>query len=127
MLLAFAVNQSVSADEVWNSTYGKVIYENEIGSTAVWSYNYQGTEGWIYIDKLAGVYQGRGTYEGYWIQASSAEKCSSQKMMNGKASPYWGKLTIQFLDPDFPSRWQAKWNYCDKKPIATWQGLPVTN
>jgi len=127
MLLACTVPQSASADEMWDSTYGKVIYENDVGSTAVWRYDYQGVEGWIYIDKLAGVHQGRGTYQGYWIQGSSEQKCNSQKLMDGKASPYWGQFVIQFLDPDFPSRWQAKWSYCDEKPTENWQGLPITN
>lgn len=127
ILLALGINQSVSADEVWNSTYGKVIYESDIEQTAVWRYNYQGTDGLIFIPNLAGVYQGRGAYQGYWVQTTSAVKCKTQRGMKKKTSAYWGRFEIQFLDPDFPSRWQAKWSYCDTTPTTIWQGFPVTN
>lgn len=126
-LLAMMISQPLLADEAWNSTFGKVIYESEIGTTALWSYNYQGTPGLIYIDNLAGVYEGRGYYQGYWVQTKSSVKCKTQRMMKGKPSAYWGQFEIQFLDPNFPSRWEAKWSYCEQKPTALWQGTPVTN
>jgi hypothetical protein len=37
----------------------------------------------------------------------------------------WGKFHITFLDPSFPSRWQAKWSYCDKAPKENWEGTPI--
>jgi hypothetical protein len=119
------VSQTSLADEVWNSTYGKVVYEADIGSTALWSYNNQGTLGLIYINDLAGVYTDRGSYKGYWIQESSEVKCKTQRMMKDKPTFYWGKVHIRFLDPSFPSRWQAKWSYCDKVPREDWQGIPI--
>ena len=126
-LLVLLVSQSSIADEVWNSSYGKVIYEKELGTTAVWSYNSNGVPGLIYIDNLAGVYKGRGYYQGYWVQTTSGNRCKTQRMMQGTPSYYWGQFEIQFLDPDFPSRWEAKWSYCEQKPTALWQGIPVTN
>jgi hypothetical protein len=126
-LFALMISQPLLADEVWNSTYGKVIYESDIGKTALWSYNYKGTDGLIYIDNLAGVYEGRGSYQGYWVQTISDVKCKTVRLMKDKSSMYWGKFQIQFVDPNFPSRWQATWNYCDKAPAKIWQGFPITN
>lgn len=126
-LLALLVSQSSFADEVWNSNYGQVVYESEIGTTAVWSYKANGVPGLIYIDNLAGIYQGRGYYQGYWVQTTSGRKCKTQRMMQGTPSYYWGQFQIQFLDPDYPSRWEAKWSYCEQQPTALWQGTPVTN
>jgi nitrate reductase beta subunit len=122
---ALLISQPLIADEVWNSTYGKVVYESEMGTTAVWSYNYQSKPGLIYIDNLAGVYQGRDSYQGYWVQTFSDVKCKTKKRMKGKLSAYWGQFQIQFLDPDFPARWEAKWSYCDQEPLKIWQGTPL--
>lgn len=125
--LALITSQSVLADEVWNTNYGKVVYEKEIGTTALWSYSANGVPGLIYIDNLAGVYKGRGYYQGYWVQTTSGSKCSTQRMMQGTPSYYWGQFQIQFLDPNYPSRWEAKWSYCEQQPTAPWKGTPVTN
>ncbi len=126
-LFLLASSPDLLADEVWNSTYGQVVYAQEVGKTAVWTYTMQGTKGMIYINDLAGVYQGRGAYKGYWVQASSGVKCKSSKLMEGVASFYWGRFEIKFVDPDFPSRWQAKWSYCEKPAKNLWQGIPATN
>ncbi len=127
-LAALTLSQSVSADEVWNSTYGKVVYEEDIDKTAVWRYNRKGISGVIYIDDLAGISQGRGAYQGYWVQPKSSVKCKTMRKMRNKSSFYWGNFQIEFLDPNFPSRWQAKWNYCEKTPTTeNWNGTPITN
>lgn len=127
-LAAVILSQSLSADEIWNSTYGKVVYETEIDKTAVWRYSREGDDGLIFINNLAGVYEGRGSYQGYWVQATSAVKCKTQRGMKKNLSSYWGRFEIEFLDPDFPSRWQAKWSYCDNKPTTeSWLGTPITN
>ena len=122
---ALAVSQTSVADEVWDSSYGKVVYEADIGKIALWNYDNKGTLGLIYIDNLAGVYSNRGSYKGYWIQETSDVKCKTQRMMKDKPTFYWGKFHITFLDPSFPSRWQAKWSYCDKAPKENWDGTPV--
>lgn len=121
---AITISQTLLADEVWNSTYGKVIYEDEIGKTALWNYNNNGILGLIYINNLAGVYTGRKAYDGYWVQETSEVQCKTHRMMKDKPSFYWGRFHIQFLDPNFPSRWQAKWSYCNNPPKKDWQGTP---
>jgi hypothetical protein len=127
LCLAFLISTPLLADEVWNSTYGKVTYEADIGTTALWSYDYHGATNFIYINNLAKVYEGRGAYQGYWVQENSEVKCKRPRLMKDKESFYWGRFDIQFLDPNFPSRWQAKWSYCNQKPTQLWSGTPITN
>jgi hypothetical protein len=125
-LAALTLSPFAAADEVWASTYGKVVYESDSGTTAVWNYVRLGIPGVIYIDNLAGVTQGRGFYQGYWVQPKSGVKCKTARKMRDKSSYYWGNFQIEFLDPNFPSRWRAIWNYCEKKPTTeTWSGTPA--
>ena len=56
------------ADEVWDSNVGRIVYTDEIGPTAVFSYHSDHEPGVIYILGLAKVYQNRGLYEGYWAK-----------------------------------------------------------
>lgn len=124
--LTTTITTNCFADEVWNTNLGKVVYADEIGSTAVWTYNDNGRAGIIYIPGLAKVYTGRGSYEGYWAQNESNVACDTKREgINGQQTAYWGRFQINFLDPDFPSRWQAKWSYCDKEPSNQWNGTPI--
>jgi hypothetical protein len=52
--------------------------------------------------------------EGYWIEDSSAERCSSPK--NGRYN--WGKIHFQFEGNKF----SGAWGYCDKEPAQRWTG-----
>ncbi len=114
------------ADEVWNTNLGKVVYADEIGSTAVWTYKDGSRDGIIYIQGLAKVYTGRGSYDGYWAQHKSNRACdTTREGIDGHMTAYWGRFHINFTDPDFPSRWQAKWGYCDDKPTNKWNGTPI--
>ncbi|WP_020558498.1 hypothetical protein [Thiofilum flexile] len=113
------------ADEVWNTNTGKITYDSEQGSVAVWTYG-TGTEaGVIYVLGLAKVYTHRGRYDGYWAQTTAKQKCDSERVgVDGAMTPYWGRFQIRFLDKNFPSRWEAVWSYCDgsaqaNKIIAT--------
>ncbi|MEH2174828.1 hypothetical protein [Nostoc sp.] len=46
-----AVPKIAFADEVWNSGYGKVVYQSDRGKTAIWTY----PGGTIFIEGLAGI------------------------------------------------------------------------
>jgi hypothetical protein len=118
----------VQADEVWNTNTGKMVYDSDQGSTAVWTYGEKEQAGVIYILGLARVYQNRTRYDGYWAQKTAKQKCNSERIgLNGKLTPYWGRLQIRFIDKDFPSRWEALWSYCDQPAQANKIiGTPIT-
>ncbi|MEL6496702.1 MAG: hypothetical protein AAFQ41_16515 [Cyanobacteria bacterium J06623_7] len=53
---------------------------------------------------------------GYWIEDSSARKCSTTK----SNSYYWGKISWQ-LDSD-GKHFGGKWSYCNDEPDSNWFG-----
>lgn len=122
--LAFSVG--AMADEVWTSNYGKVVYETDLGPTAVWSYRNESYNGLIYLAGLAGIYKNRGSYEGYWVQYTSDKRCDTERPTQaGATSHYWGRFHIHFIDKDFPSRWEAKWSHCNDPMQSTpWRADP---
>lgn len=104
----------VQADEVWNSNVGQIIYAEDIGPTTVFTYGTEQDPGVIYIVGLAKVYEGRGTYDGYWAKNHAKVACKTLRPgINGAMTPFWGRFQIRFLDANFPSRWEGAWTYCD--------------
>lgn len=103
-----------AADEVWETNTGTVVYEAEMGPTAVWTYGTQDAPGVIYVPGLAKVYTNRGSYRGYWAKDKSEKACSTVRPgVVGRMTAYWGYFDVKFIDKDFPSRWEASWSYCD--------------
>lgn len=119
MAALLAAGHTAVADEVWNTNTGRIVYADEIGPTAVFSYGSAEDPGVIYILGLAKVYQGRGTYDGYWAKNKAKVECKTERPgIYGKMTKYWGRMEIKFLDANFPSRWEGTWSYCDGEPEA---------
>lgn len=113
------------ADEVWESDYGKVVYQSDRGKTAIWTYG-NSSLGTLFIEGLANQSKERGTYYGYWSQSFSKIRCETYREgRDGKRTYYWGNLRIQFLDSEFPSRWSAEIGYCNQPPNLPWRGYPI--
>ncbi|MEB3212202.1 MAG: hypothetical protein VKL39_12645 [Leptolyngbyaceae bacterium] len=119
-----ALPQQAWADERWTTEEYDVIYHEDRNQTAIWHY---GDDGVIFIDGLAGVYTDRGSYSGYWVQETSSMRCDTYREgADGEPTYHWGRFEITFIDPDFPSRWQADIGLCDRPPFITLNGTPVT-
>lgn len=127
LMCTFLVGEAVVADEVWDSNFGRIIYETDIGPTAIWSYRTEKYVGLINLAGLAGIFTNRGSYEGYWVQNDSEKRCATVRpTQNGETSNYWGRFHITFIDKDFPSRWEAKWSFCnDEMQQELWQASPI--
>ncbi|MGB3615322.1 MAG: hypothetical protein WBA10_16130 [Elainellaceae cyanobacterium] len=124
LLACTVAQQSALADEVWTTQEFDVVYEEDRGGTAIWSY---GDDGTVFIDGLAGVYSDRGSYSGYWVQESSSLQCDTYREgADGEPTYYWGQIDITFIDPDFPSRWYVNIGLCDQEPTIHLDGTPVT-
>lgn len=116
--------QKALADEVWTTEEYDVVYEEDRNRTAIWSYGDNG--GTVFIDGLAGVYTGRESYSGYWVQNTSSLRCDTYREgADGEPTYHWGSFEIDFLDPDFPSRWEAQIGLCDQPPTIPLTGTPV--
>ncbi len=124
LLVGAFVPQRALADERWSTEEYDVVYQDERNRTAIWTYG-DGV-GTIFIDGLAGVYTDRESYSGYWVQASSSLRCDTfREDASGEPTYYWGRFEITFIDPDFPSRWQAMIGLCDRTPTITLTGTPI--
>lgn len=125
LLASTTIPLNAIADEVWTTEEYDVIYQEDRGTTAIWSY---GDDGVIFIDDLAGVFTDRGSYTGYWAQSSSSQRCDTfREGPNGEPTYHWGRFDIMFLDPDFPSRWHAHIGLCNQDPTMMLNGTPVTS
>ncbi|MEO0406277.1 MAG: hypothetical protein AAF289_02895 [Cyanobacteria bacterium P01_A01_bin.135] len=123
-LLAIAAPVRVMADEVWTTDEYDVVYEEDRGRTAIWSYG-DGL-GTMFIDGLAGVYSDRGSYRGYWVQESSSLRCDTYREgADGEPTYHWGQFELTFIDPEFPSRWYLDIGLCDQPPSIHLDGTPL--
>jgi hypothetical protein len=115
------------ADEAWMSNLGPVIYEAEVGEYVVFL-NYDGAIAHrSFIRGLAGNYDHRGNFTGYWTEpddaTSSTPVCDVAIVdENGMATHHWGRLEINFLSPSFPSEWDARTGNCFDAPSRSWNG-----
>ncbi|ERN41754.1 hypothetical protein KR51_00016020 [Rubidibacter lacunae KORDI 51-2] len=124
LLTCTSASQKVVADERWSTEEYDVVYQEDRNRTAIWTY---GSVGTIFIDGLAGVYTDRGSYTGYWVQETSSLRCDTYREgADGKPTYHWGRFEIAFIDPDFPSRWQANIGLCDREPTIRLNGVPMT-
>jgi hypothetical protein len=112
-----------AADEAWTTEQGVVEYYDEIGSIAVFSVD----DGLFFIDGLAGNYTNRGAYSGYWVTTDTSSGTCAQPAYDEYGDEYWawGYVSITFIDPAFPSRWQANLTVCDGPVVATINANPI--
>ena len=117
------------ADEVWDTVAGQVIYEADEGDVAILSYDTGSEErGYLYFPGLGGNFEDRGVHKGYWI-APGGEGTSCGATLTGindATSMYWGRATIIFHAPGFPTGWTLLTGSCFGEPEAAIVGTPVT-
>ncbi|MEI6430413.1 MAG: hypothetical protein WCO45_18815 [Pseudanabaena sp. ELA607] len=124
-LSAFLGGTPAHADEVWQSDYGKVIYQTDRGTTAIWTYG-NNLSGTLFIEGLSSELDNRRNYYGYWSQSKAKVRCATYREgRDGKPTYYWGQLSLQFLDRSFPARWSAVFGYCNQVPDLPWRGYPL--
>lgn len=129
---ALAIAAPATADEVWSTDIGDVIYERDLETgAAVLSYPLGETagRGLGYIDGLAGQYTGRGSYSGVWIEPSTDDnQLCAYAIANpetGAPEYNWGRLEMIFVDPDFPGAWVIQRGACFETPNEYLVGKPM--
>jgi hypothetical protein len=95
------------------TNYGPLIIFQDKGNRLAGLYYYKGQPAHLFLNRSK-----KGSYKGYWVQASSEKKCTKNK--NG--SPYWGTIDAAFKGKNFI----ALWNFC-KDPLVNkknrqWKG-----
>lgn len=99
----------------------------------MWSYPLEDYDDWrgkAFISDLAGVYEGRTSYTGYWMEPGSADGESGcpveiRDPQTDGTSDVWGRVTLVFVEEDFPSSWVALRGDCFEEPHAMLVGTPV--
>lgn len=100
------------ADETWTNPAGIAIYEEEIAGTAVFSIPMQGDRARLYLEGLAGNYDNRSKSHGYWIGPDKPICGAKFIAPDGLQSSNWGRVTIVFDGPSFPTGWTATLGTC---------------
>lgn len=108
-LAAVLAPGSAAADEVWSLPSGnQLVYDRDAGATAVLTYRAEQGEsaGQMFVVGLGGQYEGRGAYQGYWVEADDAGPACAAAIVDAEGNTWrrWGLVTVTFARPTFPSR-----------------------
>jgi hypothetical protein len=120
-LAASALTGLANADETWSTEIGTVVYESDLpNGQAVWSYPVEGSEwrGRAFIVGLAGAFEDRTGYTGYWMEAGSDDGKSGCEVEvrdpeTENTSDVWGRIKIAFVDD---GTWVALRGDCFEEP-----------
>jgi len=109
------------ADEVWTLPSGnQVVYLSDEGDTAVLGYTpVLGVEqSYIFIPGLAGNYDNRGIYTGYWVEPTYVGKTCPATIIAPNGVPWerWGIVEVKFHKKGFPSKVTLKRGDCFAAP-----------
>ncbi|MFN4099843.1 MAG: hypothetical protein ACK4GT_08705 [Pararhodobacter sp.] len=131
VLAALAATTPALADEAWDTIYGPLQWETDIGDIAVLNLFGEDVPSpafmRFFVNGLAAdVSGGRGLYHGYWTATGGDIGCSAQLIDDlGTKTPYWGRFSIQFVNSDFPSSWTGLMGDCFDDPEAIVSGVPL--
>ncbi|MCP3970256.1 MAG: hypothetical protein GY717_08065 [Rhodobacteraceae bacterium] len=106
----------VLADEAWTTTFGDVIYEADVGDTAVLLVDDPSDRGRLYFPGLAGNSSDRSTHFGYWIAEDEGTCDAALTGIDGMKSSTWGSAIITFDVASFPTGWTATLGKCFGAP-----------
>lgn len=112
-----AVAAPALADEVWVSQHGPIVWETDIGTTAVLRLDDEesGVSIRLFVPGLAAdVAGGRGTYTGVWVAPEGPDTCVTDMVdpVEEFASPHWGTFTLTFMAESYPSGWAGAFGPC---------------
>lgn len=117
------------ADEAWKTDFGQVIWEKDYDGGAIFRVETaNGKFARFYIDGLAADDMARGHYTGYWINTADEAMCKAGLTgPDGTASRTWGRLSLTFIEPTFPSGWVMLTGECMAEPAEVLVGKPVSD
>lgn len=120
------------ADEAWVSNYGPVIWETDIGDTAVFlldeSAQGRGRTRLLVPGLVLDMGGPRGAYSGVWIADAGETPCASEMIdpVAGTKTPHWGTFVITFVGTEFPFEWAGVWGACHYQAFEPISAEPVT-
>ncbi|MBK6702839.1 MAG: hypothetical protein IPG56_03025 [Caulobacteraceae bacterium] len=118
------------ADEVWSLPSGnQLVYDRDVGNVAVLTYRAeQGLDsGQIFVVGLGGQFEGRGSYQAYWVEADDAGAACPASIVDAEGNTWrrWGIATVSFASRSFPSRITISRGECLGAPSGRITARPV--
>lgn len=122
------------ADEVWQSDFGRVIWEVDRGDTAVFLLDDEGNNRTVrlFVEGLVPhMLGGRGYYEGVWIASQkdgSVTPGCSVAMVDplGGPSTEWGTFQLTFVSEAFPSDFAGSFGDCLAPRTIPFSAVAIT-
>lgn len=119
-----------AASEVWFGDWGRIVWEADLGITAV--LHAEGTGGAaprrLYVEGLTLDAAGRrSSYDGIWTAAGGEGGCALSLVdpVSAQPTPYWGTFRITFVGRTAPSAWAGVWGDCTDTPLNAFGAEPV--
>jgi hypothetical protein len=130
LALCMLLSAPASADEVWVLPSGnQLTYDRDVGDVAILTYRAeQGLEpGQIFVVGLGGQYEGRSSYQAYWVEADDAGRTCAAGLVDAEGRTWrrWGLATVSFASPNFPSRLTFSRGECLSAPTGRVTARPV--
>jgi len=128
---AICVAGAAIADEVWSTGIGDVVYERDLDTgEAVLSYPtiYSEVRGLVFIEGLAGQFEGRSSYSGIWVEPGAEEQACAYAISHPETGDpvfSWGRISMIFVEPDFPGGWVISRGTCFDDPDQYLIGKPI--
>ena len=130
LALAVLLASPAAADEVWSGDWGRIVWETDLGITAV--LRADGSAGIaprrLYVEGLTLDSAGRRTsYDGIWTAAFGDGGCALSLVdpISAQPTPYWGTFRLTFVGRAFPSAWAGVWGECTDIPLNAFGAEPV--
>jgi len=104
-----------TADEMWQTPFGLVQWEKDIGDVAVFGLVEPDDLGLrVFVPGLPfDVDGGRGVYFGFWTAEDGEFACQAQMVdPTGRTTAFWGQFTLNFVADAFPSDWAGLMGEC---------------
>lgn len=115
LIAAIVATTPAAADEQWQTQFGLVQWETDVGDVAVFHLAEPDDLGLrLFVPGLPfDIDGGRGVYFGFWTAEDGEFACPAQLVdPQGRVTAYWGQFTLNFVGDGFPSDWAGLMGEC---------------
>ncbi|WP_299622923.1 hypothetical protein [uncultured Tateyamaria sp.] len=124
--LTATTGQFASADEIWDSATGLIIYEVDSFGDAVFSFtSYNGAKANLIIEGFASQLDDRGTNQGYWIGEDGLDCKATLSHPGGYSGTKWGRAVVVWDKKTFPSAFTMTTGDCFGEPQVSLEAEPT--
>lgn len=129
VIAALLAAMPASADEVWKTDLGEIMWETDYEGGAIFRIDTgKGKLVGFYIEGLEPAGAPRVHFDGRRVSTSDEGKCPAELVgPDGTRSRAWSRVSLTFMEREFPSDWTARKGECMAEPHEVMTGRAVTN